>query len=109
MKNLKHTYDNFAPFYEYGERALEVIIRRVRKKFFQRINHNDILEVGIGSGRTIPYYRIGTNLTAGDLSLAMMRFARKKALFVSGFSLTSARTACPELPVEGSIPISESG
>ncbi len=72
-------YDRFASFYEYGERVLELFLGRWRKILFRRIQALKVLEIGVGTGRSISYYRPGTNMIAGDLSWGMMRFARRKA------------------------------
>jgi len=40
--------------------------------------HGDVLEVGVGTGRNLKYYRSGVNLTAIDLCHAMVEKAKKR-------------------------------
>ena len=78
--NTAKRYDRFAPFYEHGERILEIYLSNKRSFLHQKIKENKILEVGIGSGRTIHHYKAGTNLFAGDLSMGMMHYALRRSL-----------------------------
>ncbi|KMQ49854.1 methyltransferase type 11 [Chitinispirillum alkaliphilum] len=84
--NTASRYDQFAPLYEYGERMLEIYLRNKRKLLHKLIKENRILEVGIGSGRSISYYKAGTNLFAGDLSRKMMHYAVRRSLSRAIFS-----------------------
>lgn len=80
MADSRQSYERHAFLYEYGERFLELFISRYRRVLFSWIGQNRILEVGVGSGRTLTYYKSGTELVAGDQSRGMMRFAQRRAL-----------------------------
>jgi len=56
-----------------------LVFRRYRKKLVSRANGN-VLEVGIGTGRNLPFYTSGCKITGVDLSERMIEEARKLAL-----------------------------
>jgi ubiquinone/menaquinone biosynthesis C-methylase UbiE len=74
-------YDRIAPLYD----AMEWLIERTsfkewREDLWSRLPEGRILEVGVGTGKNMPYYPNGAEVTAIDLSEGMLKQARQKAL-----------------------------
>ncbi|MDG5816068.1 class I SAM-dependent methyltransferase [Chitinispirillales bacterium ANBcel5] len=101
MNTIRDKYDNFAPVYEHGEKILELLLSSVRKTLHSKIKEKRILEVGIGSGRSINYYKSSVQLTAGDLSVAMLRYAQRRALS-RGITITFSSFDIENLPFKDS-------
>jgi ubiquinone/menaquinone biosynthesis C-methylase UbiE len=78
-KKVRRRYDRNARFYDLMESGMEFgLFRRMRKDTAANL-YGNVLEVGIGTGKNLPYYPAGTNLTAIDISPQMMKRAIKKA------------------------------
>lgn len=73
-------YDRIAPFYDamqwLNERA---VFQQWRQELWPRIPAGRILEVGVGTGKNMPYYPPGMPVTAIDLSEGMLARARRQA------------------------------
>lgn len=66
-------YDIFDSFYE------KKIYHTMREKYITRITNAKILEVGVGTGKNLPYYSSNNELIIGiDQSVSMIREAYKK-------------------------------
>lgn len=73
-------YDRIAPFYDVMETFMErSVVGQLRHELWSRISATHILEVGVGTGKNIPYYPKNARVTAIDLSERMMDRARRKA------------------------------
>jgi len=73
-------YDRIAPLYD----AMEWFTERAsfqgwRENLWSRLPDGYILEVGVGTGKNMPYYPDGAKMTAIDLSDGMLTQARRKA------------------------------
>jgi ubiquinone/menaquinone biosynthesis C-methylase UbiE len=76
---MKAAYDRIARIYDLMEAWVEqALFRAWRQQLFARIQGR-ILEVGVGTGKNIPHYPVGSSVFAMDLSAGMMRYARKRA------------------------------
>lgn len=76
---IRHQYNAFAPWYDAVEGLPELLgIRRLRRALLQRAS-GATLEVAIGTGKSLRYYPPSCQLTAVDVSLAMLRIARQRA------------------------------
>lgn len=73
-------YNTLAPLYDivegFGERGQ---FRRWRALMWSKVEGQEILEVGVGTGRNFPYYPPGARITAIDFSSSMLNRARRKA------------------------------
>ena len=73
------TYDRISWAYDLMEAGVErVLFRRWRQEAFA-LAQGKVLEVGVGTGKNIPYYPAGTSVFAVDLSAKMMRHAQERA------------------------------
>ena len=73
-------YDRMAPIYDASEAMMErFLYSRWRRRLWSDVKGPQILEVGVGTGKNMPYYPAGTHVTAIDLSEGMLSRARKRA------------------------------
>ncbi len=75
---VRQKYDAFAPSYDEAVAALDVLgLRRLRRALLQPARGN-VLEVGFGTGKSLPCYPPGCEITGVELSWEMLRQARRK-------------------------------
>ncbi|HEY3314254.1 MAG TPA: class I SAM-dependent methyltransferase [Bacillota bacterium] len=67
-------YDRLSPFYDFCDRMGRPVWRR---KVFER-TRGEVLEVGVGTGKNMPFYRPGTVVTAIDIAPGMLARARRR-------------------------------
>lgn len=73
-------YNRIAPVYNLMEWFVEKsTFKPWRKLLWSRVEDGSILEIGVGTGKNIPFYPSGTNITAVDLSDRMMSYAKRQA------------------------------
>lgn len=73
-------YDRFAVFYDASEAVMERLwFRRWRKLLWSKAEGPRILEVGVGTGKNLPYYPPDVEMTAIDFSSKMLKRAIKMA------------------------------
>jgi len=76
----KASFDSLAPVYDSLDGLLEwAAFRRWREKFWSQVRGERVLEVGVGTGKNLPYYPQGMQITAVDLSERMLARARQRA------------------------------
>ncbi len=76
----KARYDRIAPFYDMMEWVTErSAFQAWREDLWSRIPPGRILEVGVGTGKNMPYYPVGARVTAIDLSDRMLARAEQRA------------------------------
>lgn len=78
--SLKHSYTLLAPFYDY---IVSRPLKAERRKSLNKINdtaNKKILINGIGSGLDIPYLPLDAQYTGTDITPAMLKIARRRAL-----------------------------
>ena len=73
-------YDRLAPVYDLMEASIERFrFHRWRARLWSYVRGQHILEVGVGTGKNMPFYRAEAQLTAVDFSEKMLAQARKRA------------------------------
>ena len=80
-KNItRNRYDRIAFLYDFMEAPIEWLrFSNWRSILFQNVAGKLVLEVGVGTGKNMPYYPIGVDLTAIDISPRMLEHAQKRA------------------------------
>ncbi|WP_263790023.1 class I SAM-dependent methyltransferase [Salinibacter sp.] len=82
-KTTDHTrgrYDTIAPLYDLMEWPVEQwLYRSWRHELWAEIKGPKVLEIGVGTGKNIPYYPDDVHVTSIDLSPGMLRRARPVA------------------------------
>jgi ubiquinone/menaquinone biosynthesis C-methylase UbiE len=73
-------YDRQARFYDLTEAIMErLLMRRWRRRQWSGATGPRVLEVGVGTGRNLPYHPADADVAAVDLSPRMLRRAAAKA------------------------------
>jgi phosphatidylethanolamine/phosphatidyl-N-methylethanolamine N-methyltransferase len=73
-------YDRLAFWYDFLEAPMERIgFASWRPRILNRIRGDRILEVGVGTGKNLPYYPKGLRVDAIDISPRMLERAQKRA------------------------------
>jgi len=73
-------YNRIAPFYDFMEGLVERSrYSKWREILWSKVEGNEILEVGVGTGKNFPYYPSDVEITAIDFSEKMLDRAREKA------------------------------
>lgn len=79
-KEIKARYDRISPYYDLMELPLEkLLFSRWRRRVFDALEGNSILEVGVGTGKNLDFYPADKSITAIDFSKGMLEKARRKA------------------------------
>lgn len=79
-KSTREKYDRSARYYDIMELLPEsFFFTRFRRLLFSRIEGETILEVGVGTGKNIPFYPKDKKVVAIDFSEEMLKRARKRA------------------------------
>ena len=72
-------YNRLAPIYDAMEFMAERRFKPWRRKLWSLMPAGQVLEVGVGTGKNIPYYPASAHVTAVDLSDGMLAQARERA------------------------------
>ena len=79
-KATSRTYNRIAPVYDFMEGLVERSrYSSWRQLLWSKVEGSKILEVGVGTGKNIPYYPKGADITAIDFGEKMLDRARKRA------------------------------
>lgn len=79
-KNVaKKRYDRIAWIYDFMELPVEIMSFSSWREELLSVVKGSVLEVGIGTGKNLPYYPQGIELTGIDISSAMLRRAKRRA------------------------------
>ncbi|MBI4300292.1 MAG: class I SAM-dependent methyltransferase [Chloroflexi bacterium] len=79
-KAARSRYNRNARLYDLSEGFVEkLLFRRHRARLWSVIPGGCVLEVGVGTGKNMPYYPSQADVVAIDLSEEMLRRARKRA------------------------------
>lgn len=77
MNKIQKRYNRIAGMYDLMESPMEIMLSKWRKKILKDAS-GKILEVGIGTGKNIPYYPENVDLTGIDFSEKMIKKASEK-------------------------------
>lgn len=72
-------YDRIARFYDVLETGMEIRARRWRRDLWSRVDGARVLEIGVGTGKNLPFHPAGREIVALDISRRMLAIARRKA------------------------------
>ncbi|MDQ7041329.1 MAG: methyltransferase domain-containing protein [Rhodothermus sp.] len=76
----RKAYDRLAGRYDLLELPMEwLAFRRWRQRLWGRVKGPSVLEIGVGTGKNIPFYPPDVAVTAIDLSPRMLERARRRA------------------------------
>ena len=79
QEDIRRKYNQFAPWYDLAEALPELMgVQSLRRTLLLRAS-GQVLEVAVGTGKNLPYYPTVCQLTAIDVSLAMVTRARQRA------------------------------
>jgi len=79
--HTQHRYDLWAPVYDWAEwPAEQLFFQTWREQLWAPVDGPDVLEIGVGTGKNMPYYPDDAHVTAIDLSPNMVERARRRAL-----------------------------
>lgn len=72
-------YQRLAPMYDRVEGLMEARYRPWRIALWQRVNGRRVLEVGVGTGKNMPYWPSEVHVTGIDLTPGMLERAQRRA------------------------------
>ncbi len=75
----RNRYQRMAPLYDGMQVLMERRYFRWRERQWSLLRGPKILEVGVGTGKSMPFYRPGLQITAIDLTPGMLDRARRRA------------------------------
>lgn len=75
----RRRYDRVAGVYDAVEALMELGARRWRRELWRLVDRGRVLELGVGTGKNMPFYPPGREIVAIDLSARMLERARKRA------------------------------
>ncbi|MFH1647996.1 MAG: methyltransferase domain-containing protein [Chloroflexota bacterium] len=79
-ESARRRYDRNAALYDLIEGVVErTRYSRWRQMLWSKVEGQEVLEVGVGTGKNFPYYPENASVTAVDFSEGMLRRARDKA------------------------------
>jgi ubiquinone/menaquinone biosynthesis C-methylase UbiE len=78
-ERVRRFYDRAAPRYDRSIRLFERLLFGDGRRWVCSQAAGEVLELGVGTGRSLPYYAPDVRLTGIDLSPAMLAIARRRA------------------------------
>ncbi len=79
-EKVKRKWDLVSYYYDIYESLLEkLVLSKWRNKVFEYLDGEEILEVGVGTGKNFDFYPSGKKFMAIDFSPGMLKRARRKA------------------------------
>jgi ubiquinone/menaquinone biosynthesis C-methylase UbiE len=78
-EKTRSRYQRISRFYDLMETSAEKRYHPWREQLWAMVNGANVLEVGVGTGKNLPYYPNGAHITGIDLTPGMLEQARRKA------------------------------
>jgi len=78
-KTTQRRYDRQALWYDLQEMPMEFFARRLRRRLWANVDGGRVLEVGVGTGRNLPYHPPQSEVAAIDISPKLLAKAARKA------------------------------
>ena len=78
-KKIKKRYNRISRVYDFFDKPMEAMVKKWRKALVEKIEGGKLLEVGVGTGKSLDYYPETLDITGIDFSTSMLKKARKKA------------------------------
>ena len=75
----RQRYERLSPYYDRLEGQTERRYHPWRRKLWGQVHGPRVLEVGVGTGKNMPYWPDGLAMTAIDLTPGMLALARRRA------------------------------
>lgn len=82
-EQIKKRYNRIAGLYDFFESPMEWMMAGHRSRLLSRAR-GKVLEVGVGTGKNLPWYPAGCTVTGIDFSPGMLARARKRAALLNG-------------------------
>jgi len=80
-EEIRQRYDRLAPWFDSLEGLVEgLIFRRFRKRLWDQVRGEHVLEVGVGTGKNFAFYPADARMTAIDFSPKMLAQAQRKKM-----------------------------
>ncbi len=76
-------YQRISPFYDLMEGLAERRYHPWRARLWSLVRGPRVLEAGVGTGKNMPFYPLGMQITAFDLTPGMLARARKRATAIN--------------------------
>ena len=77
-EDTSHKYTRIAKFYDLFEWPIEILVFKKLRKETVSYAYGTVLEVGVGTGKNLPYYNRDVDLTAIDFSPGMLKIAKNR-------------------------------
>lgn len=76
---VQRKYDRIAKYYDFFKNQIEKrLFRRLRRETLERLS-GEILEIGVGTGKNLPFYNKKAKVVAIDISPNMLEKAKNRA------------------------------
>jgi ubiquinone/menaquinone biosynthesis C-methylase UbiE len=77
-EKIRRRYDRASKLYDFIEQPMEIMSLKKLRLDVTKDLKGKVLEVGVGTGKNVPYYPDNVNITAIDFSEKMLSMARQK-------------------------------
>jgi len=78
-KATQRRYDRQALLFDLNDMPMELFARALRRRLWAKLDGGRVLEVGVGTGRNLPYHPPESGVTAIDISPKLLAKAARKA------------------------------
>lgn len=79
LERTRHRYDRIAPIYDLFSVISELRLSRWRRRLWELVTEGPVLELGVGTGKSLRLYPPGLDVVGIDISQRMLARARRRA------------------------------